>query len=50
MNLQENWMYKVKYYMGNTPVCKIFKDLSEATDFCIKRVPTGDVIEVVKVR
>jgi len=43
-------MYKVKYYMGRSRVCKIFNTLSEATDFCIKRVPTGDVIEVVKVR
>ena len=42
-------MYKVKYYMGNFRVFKIFKTFSEATHFCIKGVKTGDVIEVVKV-
>ena len=42
-------MYKVSYYMnGGNVVFKWFKTLHEATEFCIYRVPTGDVLEVKK--
>lgn len=40
-------MYKVSYYMnGGTVVFKWFKTFKEATDFCVYKVPSGDVLEV----
>lgn len=40
-------MYKVSYYLsGQTVVFKWFKTFAEATDFCVYKVPTGDVLEV----
>ena len=43
-------MYKVKYYMGNYLVFKIFKTLSEAVDFSNKRVGLNQLYEIVKVK
>jgi hypothetical protein len=39
--------YKVCYYMvGNTVAFKWFNTFEEATQFCVYKVKTGDVIEV----
>jgi hypothetical protein len=44
---EDKSMYKVSYYMnGDSVSFKWFKTLKEATDFCVYKVPTGNVIEV----
>jgi hypothetical protein len=42
-------MYKVKYYMGDTVVCKFFKTLHEAVEFSNKSVKSTDLYEIIKV-
>lgn len=41
-------MYKVSYYLNGSSyvVNKWFKTFAEATDFCVYKVPAGDVLEV----
>jgi hypothetical protein len=42
-------MYKVKYYIGGTLACKLFKTLHSAVEFSIKSVKTDNLYEIVKV-
>jgi hypothetical protein len=44
--MEDKSMYKVSYYIGSSVAFKWFKTLKEATDFCVYKVPTGNVIEV----
>jgi hypothetical protein len=47
--IEDKSMYKVSYYMnGNTVEFRWFKTLSEATNFCVYKVPTANVIEIKK--
>jgi len=42
-------MYKVTYYInGSTVQFKWFKTFHEATDYCINKIPTGEVLEIKK--